>query len=145
VAALLALVDEAFDRKAWHGTNLRGLGARARREAGVVRTPRRPSQHLGADRPRGVLEVRGAAAGSPARRARSFAEKGSNFFARPAAGKSWDADEALLVHEHALLREGSHGCATPTSAGAVGRWTRAGHAARASPRTTSTTAGRSRR
>ena len=55
----------------------------------------------------------------------SFAEKGSNFFARPAAGKSWEADIALLVHEHALLREEIARLGDADLGRRVGRWTRA--------------------
>ena len=45
IELLLEILDQAFDRKGWHGTTLRGS----------LRT--QPSQHLGAYRPRRVLEV----------------------------------------------------------------------------------------
>ena len=106
---LLDLVDEAFDRKAWHGTTLLGsirgvaAGAAAWRPA-----PRRHNiweltvhaaywkyavRRLLADEKRG-----------------SFALEGSNWFTRPAAKlggqeRAWRDEVRLLVAEHRRLRE----------------------------------------
>ena len=102
---LLGLLDEAFDRKSWHGTNLRGsvrgLGAR---QAAWRPGPRRHNiweivVHAAywkyAARRRLTGEKRG-----------SFALPGSNWFLRPGAGgeAAWHADVALLVDEHRRLR-----------------------------------------
>lgn len=105
---LLDLVDEAFDRKSWHGTtlfgSLRGLTA-----AQATKRPGRGRHNIWelvvhaaywkyAVRRRLTGERRG-----------SFAYKGSNWFERPvsAAGRerAFAADIRLLVDEHRKLRE----------------------------------------
>ena len=105
---LLDLVDEAFDRKSWHGTtlfgSLRGLTA-----AQATKRPGRGRHNIWeivvhaaywkyAVRRRLTGEKRG-----------SFAYKGSNWFERPvsAAGRerAFAADIRLLVEEHRKLRE----------------------------------------
>jgi DinB superfamily len=105
IAVLLGLLDEAFDAKAWHGTNLRGavrgLGARAAawRPGPSRHSIRELVVHAAywkyAVRRRLLGEKRG-----------SFALAGSNWFARPDAPdeKGWRADVALLLEEHAKLR-----------------------------------------
>jgi hypothetical protein len=104
---ILALLDEGFSRKTWHGPNLvqslKGISARqaAWRPA--------PGQH-------NIWEVAlHAAYWKYAVRRRieggkrgSFVLKGSNFFVRPEKGnateKAWKADRELLVKEHQALR-----------------------------------------
>ncbi len=86
---VLALLDEAYSRKTWHGPNLRqslkGVTASqaAWRPAHAVRR-----------------QIEGGKRGS-------FVLKGSNFFARPEKGKAteaaWRADLALLEREHKAL------------------------------------------
>ena len=106
---LLDLVDEAFDRKAWHGTTLLGsirglrVGAAAWRPA-----PRRHNiweltVHAGYWK----YAVRRLLAGETRG---SFALKGSNWFTRPATRlgadeRAWVADVRLLIAEHRRLRE----------------------------------------
>jgi hypothetical protein len=104
---LLALLDEAFDHHAWHGTNLRG----SVRGIDVKTASWRP--HVGrhniwelvvhaaywkyAVRRRLTGEKRG-----------SFALQGSNWFDRPGGDstqQAWVADVRLLQREHQLLRE----------------------------------------
>jgi hypothetical protein len=107
---LLALVDEAFDHKAWHGTTL--LGAiRGVKASDAARRPG-PGRHniweLTVHAAYWKYAVRRLLAGEPRG---GFALKGSNWFARPAgtpaAGlqheRDWAADVKLLVGEHARL------------------------------------------
>jgi uncharacterized damage-inducible protein DinB len=105
---LLDLVDEAFDRKSWHGTtlfgSLRGLTA-----AQATKRPGRGRHNIWelvvhaaywkyAVRRRLTGERRG-----------SFAYKGSNWFERPVSAarreRAFAADIRLLVEEHRKLRE----------------------------------------
>ncbi len=104
---ILALLDEAYEKKTWHGPNLkqsiRGVTAK---EAAWRPGPRRHNIWE---------EVLHAAYWKYAVRRRieggkrgSFAVKGSNFFVRPEKGKlsdaAWDADKALLEQEHKRMR-----------------------------------------
>jgi uncharacterized damage-inducible protein DinB len=108
---LLGLLDEAFERQAWHGPNLRG-SLRGVSAAEAARRPA-PGRHCiweiavhcaywkYAVRRRLTGEKRG-----------SFALEGSNWFPRPEVGlrgaaleKAWRGDVALLVAEHRRLRE----------------------------------------
>jgi uncharacterized damage-inducible protein DinB len=110
LALLLRLLDEGFDRKAWHGPNLRGALRRVDVETASHRPA--PGRHTiweiavhaaywkYAVRRRITAEPRG-----------SFPYKGSNWFARPAPGvhpddrpAAWAADLALLDEQHRLLR-----------------------------------------
>ena len=107
IELLLGLLDEAFDKKAWHGPNLRGaLRSLAPEEAAWRPSPDRHSiweltVHAAywkyAVRRRLTGEKRG-----------SFARKGSNWFELPAGAPSqsaWREDVALLIAEHRKLRE----------------------------------------
>jgi hypothetical protein len=106
VSLLLSLIDEAFDRPAWHGPNLRGaLRGLSGREAARRPAPGRHNiweiaLHAAywkyAVRRRLTGEKRG-----------SFPAKGSNWFERPgrAGAAVWRDDLALLDREHRLLRE----------------------------------------
>lgn len=104
---VLALLDEGYEKKTWHGPNLKQAikGVTAKQAA------RRP----GAGRHNIWEETLHAAYWKYAVRRRmeggkrgSFALKGHNFFARPEKGKlneaAWRADKALLEQEHRLLR-----------------------------------------
>jgi uncharacterized damage-inducible protein DinB len=98
---LLHLIDEAFDRKAWHGPNLRG-SIRGLDEKAVSWRPA-PSRHS-------IREVvLHAAYWKYAVRRRLTGEKrgsfpltGSNWF--PAPRRSWKEDVTLLESEHRKLR-----------------------------------------
>jgi hypothetical protein len=122
---LLASVDEAYDKRSWHGTNLRG----ALRGVTVAQAAFRPAAASArqAPRPHNIWEltvhaaywkydIRRRLTGEPAH---SFALEGSNFWERPVAGTEaeWKADLALLQSEHKLLRAAVE--AFPAS-----RWTR---------------------
>jgi hypothetical protein len=105
---LLRALDEAFDRRSWHGTNLRGSIRGLTPEAAAWRPA--PGRHniwelvvhaaywKYAVRRRLVGEKRG-----------SFPLAGSNWFARPQAGESrraqWRRDLQLLTGQHRALRE----------------------------------------
>lgn len=106
VALLLDLLDEAFDRKAWHGTNLRGSlrGVDAARAAWRPRPGRHSIRELAVHAGYWKYAVRRQLSGE---RRGSFPEAGSNWFPRPdrpdAAG--WRRDVALLLEQHRRLRE----------------------------------------
>lgn len=103
---LLELLDEAFDKKSWHGPNLRGsIRGVTARQAGWRPAPGRHNiweltLHAAywkyTVRRRITGEKRGA-----------FVLKGSNFFARPIemTDAAWKADIEILVAEHRRLRE----------------------------------------
>ena len=105
IALLLQLIDQAFDKKSWHGPNLRG----SLRGMSVALAAWRPAanRHSIAEiavhaaywkytvRRRLLGEKRG-----------SFHLKGSNWFARPNvfSEEAWKADVALLDETHRSLR-----------------------------------------
>jgi hypothetical protein len=106
VGELLALLDEAFDRRAWHGTNLRGSlrGVTAREAAWRPGPGRHNVWEVAVHAAYWKYAVRrrltGAARGS-------FPYSGSNWFRRPegpAREADWKRDVALLVAEHRKLR-----------------------------------------
>ena len=113
MSSVLALIDEAFDRKAWHGTtlygSLRGL------DVATAATRPAPGRH-------NIWEIIVHAAywkytvrrRLTAARRGSFALSGSNWFPRPETRprggwspsdrRALSADIALLVGEHRALR-----------------------------------------
>jgi hypothetical protein len=107
IQLVLALLDEAYEKKTWHGPNLKQSikGVTARQAAWRAS----PGRH-------NIWEVTlHAAYWKYALRRRieggkrgSFALKGSNFFPRPEKGKlnetAWAADKKLLEREHRALR-----------------------------------------
>jgi hypothetical protein len=105
VATLLALLDEAFERRSWHGPNLRGAlrGLRAARAAWRP-APRRHSAweialHAAYWKYAAWRRLTGEKRGS-------FARAGSNWFPQPtpAGERAWKQDVALLVACHERLR-----------------------------------------
>jgi hypothetical protein len=105
IQAALQLIDEAFEKKAWHGPNLRGtirgLGAA---EAAWRPGPGRHSVwELVVHAAYWKYAVRRRLSGD---KRGSFALPGSNWFPRPDAPdeKAWAADVRLLVAEHRKLR-----------------------------------------
>jgi hypothetical protein len=104
---VLALLDEAYEKKTWHGPNLKQSikGVTAKQAAWRPG----PGRH-------NIWEVTlHAAYWKYALRRRieggkrgSFVLKGSNFFARPEKGKlneaAWSADKKLLEREHWALQ-----------------------------------------
>jgi DinB superfamily len=105
---VLALLDEAYEKKTWHGPNLKQSLKRVSAKQAAWRPG--PGRH-------NIWEVTlHAAYWKYAVRRRieggkrgSFALKGSNFFARPEKGKlneaAWSADKKLLQREHRALTE----------------------------------------
>ena len=116
VAVLLDLVDEGFDQRSWHGTNLRGA-LRGLTPARAVWRPGRERHNIWeivthaaywkyAVRRRLTGEKRGG-----------FALPGSDFFPAPKRGTqtAWRDNVALLTSEHRLLRvDGRHDWRTAT-------------------------------
>ncbi len=106
IALLLALLDEGFNRKAWHGPNLRG----SIRELSPAQAAWRPAPerhniwehavHAAYWKYAVRRRLLGAKRGS-------FLLKGSNWFPRPAelTEEAWRADIALLEETHRTLRE----------------------------------------
>jgi hypothetical protein len=106
---LLAIIDQAYNRTSWHGTNLRGSIRRVGVEQAVWRP--KPNRH-------NIWEIvvhaaywKYAAARRFTSGARgSFGLKGSNWFRRPldranATERAWREDVALLDETHDTLRE----------------------------------------
>jgi hypothetical protein len=104
IAALLLLLDEAFDKPAWHGPNLRGSLRRVDAAQAVWRpAPERKNiweiaLHAAYWKYTVLRQLTGARRGS-------FSLVGSNWFARDAADEAaWKADQQLLGQTHADLR-----------------------------------------
>jgi uncharacterized damage-inducible protein DinB len=106
VAVLLALLDEGYDRPAWHGPNLRGAirGLRAEAAAQVPRGGSNSIWHIVLHCAYWKYAVRRKLAGDVKRG--SFAREGSNWLPlpKPADAAAWKADVALLDAEHRALR-----------------------------------------
>lgn len=103
--ALLEVIDEAFSRKSWHGTNLRGSvrGLTAKQAAWSPATGKHSIAEIVVHCAYWKYSVR--------RRLRdekrgSFPLKGSNWFALPSpmTENAWQECVALLTDQHALLR-----------------------------------------
>lgn len=105
-AILLALLDEAYAKKTWHGPNLRqALKGVSAKQAAWRPSPARHNiweEVLHAAYWKYVVR-RKLERGKRG----SFILKGSNFFARPEKGKAseadWRADRAILENEHRAL------------------------------------------
>jgi hypothetical protein len=103
---LLGLLDEGYNRAAWHGPNLRGSirGITARQAAQSPRSGRHNIWEIVVHAAYWKYAVRRRLSGE---KRGSFSLPGSNWFNRPMdrSEKSWRADVALLEREHRLLRE----------------------------------------
>ena len=97
---LLKILDEAYERKAWHGTNLRGSlrGVTAATAEWRPAAGRHNIRELTVHCAYWKYTVRRRLTGE---KRGSFARKGSNFL--PASG-SWKDDVRLLGAEHRALR-----------------------------------------
>ncbi len=112
VAVLLRAIDQGYERKAWHGPNLRGSIRGLGPDAAAWRPG--PGRRCIAEivvhaaywkytvRRRLLGEKRG-----------SFPLKGSNWFPRPVvlSGEAWAEDVALLAQTHRTLRAAVAGLA----------------------------------
>jgi DinB superfamily len=102
IALLLDLVDEAFDRAAWHGPTLRGSlrgvtpAQAAWRPAATRHNIRELTVHAAYWKYAVRRRLTGATRGS-------FALPGSNWFEIP-RGRPWPDDVRLLADEHRQLR-----------------------------------------
>jgi uncharacterized damage-inducible protein DinB len=114
IEVILAAIDRAYDRRSWHGTNLkgalRGLPAElaARRPAPGRHNVWEYTVHAAYWK----YTVRRRITGEPRG---SFALEGSNWFERPQQGRAteaaWKEDRALLEAEHRKLRQAIAGLA----------------------------------
>ncbi len=103
---LLRCIDEAFDRKSWHGSNLRGClrGLTAPQVAWRPQPQRKNIQEI-------VLHCAYWKYAVPRRltgeKRGSFPLKGSNWFERPLNGQidelQWKQDVGLLVDVHQVI------------------------------------------
>jgi hypothetical protein len=105
IKILLAGLDQAYDRKSWHGTNLRGsLRGLAMKTAAWRPAPQRHNiweivVHAAYWKYAVYRRLTGEPPGS-------FALTGSNWFARPqeSTETAWRTDLRLLAETHKLLR-----------------------------------------
>jgi len=104
---LLDLLDEAYERKTWHGPNLKQSirGVTAKQAAWRPGRGRHNIWEVTLHAAYWKYAVRRRIKGG---KRGSFALKGSNFFSRPEKGKfteaAWSADKKLLEREHRALR-----------------------------------------
>jgi hypothetical protein len=107
---LLGLLEEGYNRAAWHGPNLRGSirGITAREAALRPSAGRHNIWEIVLHAAYWKYRVRARLLGE---KRGSFSIPGSNWFPRPMDGseKAWRADVALLDQEHRLLREAVSG------------------------------------
>ena len=114
---LLDLIDEAFDKKSWHGPNLRGSlrGVTAEQAAWRPGPDRHNIWELALHAAYWKYVARRRLTGE---KRGSFALAGSNFFLRPlqATEAAWKADVAILAAEHRKLRAVISKIAAPSGA-----------------------------
>jgi len=105
IAPLLAIIDQAYNRRSWHGTNLRGsIRAVSARQAALRPAPARHNiweivVHAAYWKYAVWRRLTGGSRGS-------FPLKGSNWFRRPddPGDTAWRADIDLLEETHRSLR-----------------------------------------
>jgi hypothetical protein len=104
-SVLLDLLDEAFDKKSWHGPNLRGAirGVTAKQAAWRPSPDRHNIWELTLHAAYWKYVVRRRLTGE---KRGSFVLPGSNFFPRPIEGTeaAWKTDIQILMDEHRKLR-----------------------------------------
>jgi hypothetical protein len=104
---VLTLIDEGYEKKTWHGPNLKQSikGITAKQAAWRTGPGRHNIWELALHAAYWKYAVRRRITGG---KRSSFALKGSNFFARPEKGKlseaAWTADKKLLEREHRAMR-----------------------------------------
>jgi len=105
IRLLLDLLDEAFDKKSWHGPNLRGSirGVTAAQAAWRPAPGRHNIWELTLHAAYWKYVVRRRITGE---KRGSFVLEGSNFFERPVeqTETAWKHDVGILVAEHGTLR-----------------------------------------
>lgn len=104
---VLAVLDEAYEKKTWHGPNLKQSlkGVTARQAAWRPGSGRHNIWEVALHAAYWKYALRRRMEGG---KRGSFTLKGSNFFPRPEKGKgdeaAWAADKQLLEREHRALR-----------------------------------------
>ena len=106
IEQLVAIMDAAYDRKSWHGTNLRGaIRGLVPEQAAWRPSPGRHNiwelvVHAAYWKYVALRRLTGGVRGS-------FPLKGSNWFRRPVetTAAAWRADVALLEETHRALRD----------------------------------------
>jgi hypothetical protein len=105
-ALLLQILDEAFEKKAWHGPNLKGSlrGVTARQAAWRPARGRHNIWEIAVHAAYWKYAVRRRLRGETRG---SFPLRGSNWFASPSSAneKAWRQVRELLLREHRKLRE----------------------------------------
>jgi uncharacterized damage-inducible protein DinB len=104
ISLLVAALDEAFDHRSWHGTNLRGSirGLSSQEAIWRPQAGRHNIHELVVHTAYWKYAVRRLITGA---RRGSFPHKGSNWFRREEANDlQWRSDVDLLVDEHRQLR-----------------------------------------
>ena len=107
-ALILALLDEGYAKKTWHGPNLRQSlrGVSAKQAAWRPASGRHNIWELTLHAAYWKYAVRRRLDGA---KHGGFVLKGSNFFSRPEKGKAteahWRADRAILENEHEAMLE----------------------------------------
>jgi len=103
IEQLLQILDQAYNRKSWHGTNLRGsIRGVAAVQAQWRPAPNRHSIHeLVVHAAYWKYAVANRLSGG---KRGAFPLKGSNFFSRPSDERSWRDDVSLLESIHQELR-----------------------------------------
>lgn len=108
IALLLRAIDEAFDQKSWHGTNLRGSirGLTAPEAQWRPAAGRHSIQEIVVHCAYWKYAVRRRLTGE---KRGSFPLRGSDWFARPRGDAAWRQDIRLLEDEHAKLKAAAGG------------------------------------
>ena len=104
---ILALLDEAYERKTWHGPNLKqaikGLTAKE-----AAQRPWKGSHNIWEETVHAAYWKYAVRRQLEGGKGGTFALKGSNFFERPEKGNlnetAWRADKRLLEEEHRALK-----------------------------------------
>jgi hypothetical protein len=129
IGLLLQIVDEAYERKAWHGPNLRGSirGLDIREVAWRPAPGRHNIWEIAVHCAYWKYAVRRRLGGE---KRGSFPLKGSNWFIRPAAmtREAWRADIALLEDMHRKMRTAVAGL-LPKDLGRIARGSKVSNAA----------------
>jgi len=106
IELLLSILDEAYEKQAWHGPNLRGAlrGISAEQAAWRPGPDRHNIWEIAFHAAYWKYAVRRRLTGE---KRGSFPVKGSNWFNKPdsVSEKAWREDLRLLAEQHAALRE----------------------------------------
>jgi len=106
LSQLLLILDQAFDKPSWHGTNLRGSIRRVSPELASWR-PASGRHNIWENMVHAAYWKYAASRRFVDQKRGSFPEKGSNWFTRPKefSARAWKADIALLDEMHEQLRQ----------------------------------------